>query len=166
MQERAGLVGGQFTLRSAPGHGTTITVNVPYERNGSTSRPRFLVADDHETMRYMLRRFLEPDYPVVAEAANGREAIEAAEQLRPDIALLDVSMPLMSGFEAARVLRERMPEIRIIFASQHAEAHYVEEAFRLGAHGYVSKKAASTELPEAVRVVLAGGVFRSPLIED
>jgi PAS domain S-box-containing protein len=165
MQERAGLVGGQFTLRSAPGRGTTITVNVPYERNGRTSGPRFLVADDHETMRYMLRRFLEPDYPVVAEAANGREAIEAAEHLRPDIAVLDISMPVMSGFEAARVLRERMPEIRIIFASQHTEAHYVEEAFRLGAHGYVSKKAASTELPEAVRVVLAGGVFRSRLIE-
>ena len=75
-------------------------------------------------------------------------------------------MPVMSGFEAARVLRERMPEIRIIFASQHTEAHYVEEAFRLGAHGYVAKKAASTELPEAVRVVLAGGVFRSPLVEN
>jgi two-component system nitrate/nitrite response regulator NarL len=67
------------------------------------------------------------------------EAIEAAEQLRPDIAVLDVSMPVMSGFEAARVLRERMPEIRMIFASQHAEAHYAEEAFRLGAHGYVAK---------------------------
>jgi DNA-binding NarL/FixJ family response regulator len=123
-----------------------------------------LVADDHETMRYMLRRFLEPDYIVVGEATNGREVIEAAEQLRPDIAVLDISMPVMGGFEAARVLRERLPETRIIFASQHADPAYVEEAFGLGAHGYISKRAASTELPEAVRVVLAGGVFRSPLI--
>jgi DNA-binding NarL/FixJ family response regulator len=115
-------------------------------------------------MRYMLRRFLEPEYTIVGEAANGREAIEAAEQLRPDIALLDISMPVMGGFEAARVLRERLPETRIIFISQHADPNYAEEAFRLGAYGYVVKKAASTEVREAVRAVLAGGVFRSPLI--
>ena len=72
-------------------------------------------------------------------------------------------MPVMGGFEAARILRERLPETRIIFASQHDNPDYVEEAFRLGAHGYVSKKAAATELPEAVRTVLAGGVFQSPL---
>jgi hypothetical protein len=63
------------------------------------------------------------------------EAIEVAEQLRPDIAVLDISMPVMSGLEAARVLRERMPEMRIIFASQHADPTYVDQAFRLGAHG-------------------------------
>jgi CheY-like chemotaxis protein len=164
MQERAGLIGGHFLLRSAPEQGTTITVSVPCEQAESTTRRRFLVVDDHESMRYMLRRFLEPEYIVVGEAANGREAIEAAEQLRPDIALLDISMPVMGGFEAARVLRERLPETRIIFISQHADPNYAEEAFRLGADGYVVKKAASTEVREAVRAVLAGGVFRSPLI--
>ena len=105
------------------------------------------------------------DFPVAAivgEAANGREAIEAVEQHRPDIVLLDVSMPVMNGFEAARVLRERLPETRIIFASQHAESTYVEEAFRLGASGYLLKKAAAAQLPEAVRTVFAGGVFRPP----
>jgi CheY-like chemotaxis protein/anti-sigma regulatory factor (Ser/Thr protein kinase) len=164
MHERAGLVGGRFLLRSTPGHGTKIAVSVPNERDKSTDRPRLLIADDHDTMRYILRRFLEPDYIVVGEAANGVEAIEAAEQLRPDIAVFYISMPVMGGFEAARVLRDRLPETRIIFASQHADPDYVEEAFRLGAHGYVSKKAAAKELPEAVRTVLAGRVFQSPLI--
>ena len=70
----------------------------------------------------------------------------------------------MGGFEAARVLRERLPETRIIFASQHADPNYAEEAFRLGANGYVVKREASTELREAVRSVLAGSVFRSPLV--
>jgi CheY-like chemotaxis protein/two-component sensor histidine kinase len=164
MQERAGLVRGQLSVRSAPGQGTTISVRVPYEQDKRQHRPRFLIADDHETMRYVLRQALEPHCLVVGEAANGREAIEAAEQLRPDMVLLDISMPVMGGFEAARVLRDRLPETPIIFASQHADPAYVEEAFRVGARGYVVKRTASTELPEAVRVVLGGGVFRSPTI--
>ena len=164
MQERARLVGAEFQLQSAPGHGTIIRVSAPYEERKGTRRPRVVIVDDHETMRSMLRRYIESDCAIVGEAANGREAIEVVEQHRPDIVLLDVSMRVMNGFEAARMLRERLPETRIIFASQHAESTYVEEAFRVGASGYLLKKAAAAELPEAVRTVFAGGVFRPPEI--
>ena len=79
----------------------------------------------------MLRRLLEPTYDVVGEATNGREALEAVQRLRPDVVLLDISMPVMGGFEAARLIRETMAGIRIIFASQHASSEYMDEAFKL-----------------------------------
>ena len=77
---------------------------------GSMSRPRLLIADDHEAMRYMLKLLAEAECDIVGEAQNGQEAVDAAEQLRPDLLLMDVSMPVMGGLEAARLLRERLPE--------------------------------------------------------
>ena len=128
------------------------------------SRPRLLIADDHESMRYMFKLLAEAECEVVGEAENGQEAVDAAEQLRPDLLILDVSMPVMNGFEAARLLRERMPELRVILTSQHAQRVYADEAFRLGVNGYVLKGAATTEVPLAIREVLAGRVFCSPSI--
>jgi DNA-binding NarL/FixJ family response regulator len=126
-------------------------------------RPRVLIVDDDEVIRYILRRIMESECEVIAEAGNGCEAITAAESLRPDIIVLDISMPILGGFEAARHIRKRAPDIHIIFASQHTNRTYVEEAFRLGAKGYVTKQAADKELPQALREVLAGSCFRSPL---
>ena len=115
----------------------------------------------------MLRHIVEADeHYVIGEAENGRAGVDAAENLRPDLVLLDVSMPVMGGFPAARHLHANMPELLIIFVTQHTEQVYVDEAFQCGAKGYVVKRAAVTELPNAIRAVITGQTFCSPLIRS
>ena len=128
------------------------------------TRPRVFIADDHASVRVALRRLLEDEFEIVGEASNGQEAVEFSETLRPDVVLMDISMPVMGGLEATRILRERMPALRIVFVSQFADAAYADEVFRLGAAAYVLKRAAATELPPAIRAVLSGGTFRSPTL--
>jgi DNA-binding NarL/FixJ family response regulator len=127
-------------------------------------RPRLLIADDNEAIRFLLRLLAEAECDIIGEAENGREAIEVAELLRPDLLILDVSMPVMGGFEAAGILRERLPQMPIILMSQHAERFYVDQAFDLGVKGYVLKQASCVELPLAITEVLTGRIFRSPRI--
>jgi|SRR5438067_7975850 DNA-binding NarL/FixJ family response regulator len=122
---------------------------------------RLLIADDDAAARAMIRDFLEKDWEIVGEAENGAEAVNAAEQLRPDIVLMDISMPVMGGFAAAKELKEKMPGLLIIFVSQHPDTAYIEEAFRIGASGYVLKRLAVRDLTAAIEHVRAGGTFRS-----
>jgi DNA-binding NarL/FixJ family response regulator len=129
-------------------------------------RPRVIIADDHEMVRYTLRRVIEAEFDVIGEAATGREAVAAAEHLRPDVVLLDVTMPVMGGFEAARVLRATMPDVPIVFISDHADPAYADEAFRLGAQAYVVKRTSATELCPAIRIVLEGKSFRSSAVQS
>jgi DNA-binding NarL/FixJ family response regulator len=123
--------------------------------------PRLLIVDDDSAIRDTLRVSLEKECDIVGEADNGLAAIEASDKLRPDVVLLDVSMPVMDGFAAARRLKAARPELHIIFVSQHVDAVYVDEAFRAGGEGYVLKQSAATELATAIREVLAGRSFRS-----
>ncbi len=126
------------------------------------NRLRLVIVDDDALTRQMLRKLVESmDGEVIGEAKDGHAGISAAQSLQPDVLLLDVSMPVMGGFEAARQLRENMPELRIIFVSQHSNHAYVDEAFRCGAKGYVLKGAAATELHDAIQAVMAGQPFRS-----
>jgi DNA-binding NarL/FixJ family response regulator len=124
-------------------------------------KPRALIVDDHEGTRYVLRRILEEECDIVGEAEDGNSGLEAAERLRPDLIVLDISMPVMGGFEAARHLKDRLPEVLIIITSQYTASMYVEEAFNVGAKAYVTKGAAATELIPAVKEVLAGNIFCS-----
>jgi PAS domain S-box-containing protein len=167
MRERARLAGGTLQIEAAAGRGTVVRLNIPKPApKAPPAKPRVLIADDHEASRYILRRFAEAECEVVAEVGNGLEAVQTAERVRPDLAILDVSMPVMGGIEAARLIRNRAPEVAVIFASQHTTREYVDEAFRAGAHGYIVKQAAATEVAAAIREVLAGRAFRSPLTGD
>ena len=126
---------------------------------------RLLIVDDDALVRWSLRQLLVAmNQDVVGEAEDGQAGIESAVRLRPDMVLLDVSMPIMGGFEAARRLHESLPELHIIFVSQHVESAYADEAFRCGAKGYVLKRAATAELPEAIHNAEAGRFFRSPMV--
>jgi DNA-binding NarL/FixJ family response regulator len=127
-------------------------------------RPRVLLADDHTLVVDGLRRILEPECEVVGAVEDGRSLLAAAEQLKPDIILLDISIPLLNGVEAARILRKAMPEAKIIFVTMHADATYVTGAFRAGASGYVLKRCASMELLNAIHEVLSGRTYITPLI--
>lgn len=126
------------------------------------SRSRILIADDHADMREQLARMLAPEHDVVALVSDGKAAVEAAVQLAPDLALLDISMPVMSGIAAARRLKQCARTTKVVFITCHTDAAYVEEAFRLGAAGYVLKPNLASELPDAIREVLSGSSYRSP----
>jgi PAS domain S-box-containing protein len=160
MHERARLLGGDLTLQTAPGRGTTVTAVVPLAAPGPIGVPRVVVCDDGPRIRSHLLELLAPACRVVGEARYGAQAIEAARRLRPDIMVLDISLPGMGGLEMMRLLHQRLPQIRIIFVTERRDRSYVDQAFALGAQGYVIKSLAAKELAMAVREVAAGGLFR------
>jgi DNA-binding NarL/FixJ family response regulator len=127
-------------------------------------RPRVLLADDHTLVLDGLRKILDPDCEVVGAVEDGRSLVAAAARLKPDIILLDISMPLLNGVEAARRLRAAAPDAKVIFVTMHADATYVAGAFRAGASGYVLKRCASVELLKAINQVLDGRAYVTPLI--
>ena len=127
-------------------------------------RPRVLLADDHTLVLDGLRKILEPECEVVGAVEDGRSLLAAAEQLKPDIILLDISMPLLNGVEAARRLHHTLPGAKVIFVTMHADATYVAGAFRAGAVGYVLKRCASLELMNAIHQVLSGHAYVTPLV--
>lgn len=128
-----------------------------------TASPRLLIVDDDSMIRKMLRVSIEAEYEIVGEAENGLTAIQASDELKPDVVLLDVSMPVMDGFVAAKRLKAVQPHLHIIFVSQHFEPAYLEEAFQSGAEAYVLKSSAVRDLNTAIREVLAGRTFLSPV---
>jgi DNA-binding NarL/FixJ family response regulator len=127
---------------------------------------RVLVADDHAIVRTGIRHVLErePGFTVVAEASTGAEALRLASDLRPDVAVLDISMPGDSGLRVAAELRQRSPETHVLILSMHDNTEYVLESLRAGAHGYLLKDTAATELRDAIRAVRRGESFFSPAI--
>ncbi len=128
------------------------------------SRPRIVLADDHKMLTDCLAPILAQDFEVVGVAENGRGLIERVDAVLPDAVVLDISMPAMNGLEAARRISQRHPGIKLIFLTMHTERPYVDEAFRSGASAFVLKRAAASELVEAVRSALAGRVYVSPTI--
>jgi DNA-binding NarL/FixJ family response regulator len=122
---------------------------------------RILVADDHGIVRAGIRLLLErqPDLDVVAEAGDGIEAIEQALLTQPSLCILDVSMPRMTGLQAAREIRSHLPDTRVLMLSMHDDEHYLFDALKAGAAGYVLKHAADQDLVGAVRAVIRGEAF-------
>jgi DNA-binding NarL/FixJ family response regulator len=127
---------------------------------------RVLVADDHMIVRTGIRHVLESEagFEVVGEAASGSEALSLAAKLRPDVVVLDISMPGESGLQLAAQLRDRSPEPRVLILSMHDNAEYVLESVRAGANGYLLKDTAATELRSAIRAVCRGESYFSPPI--
>jgi DNA-binding NarL/FixJ family response regulator len=126
---------------------------------------KILVADDHGIVRSGLKMLIErhDGMNVVAEADDGVDAVAAAQRSRPDVAILDVAMPRMTGIQAAREIRAHCPDTAVLLLSMHDDERYVHDALRAGASGYVLKRQADAELIEAVRSVAAGGCFVSAL---
>jgi two-component system response regulator NreC len=134
---------------------------------------RILLADDHTVVRKGLRLLLEsqPDFQVIADAANGRDTVALAEQHAPDVVVMDVAMPGLNGIEAARQISAKLPHTAIVFLSMHSDESYVLKALKSGASAYLLKDSAENDLINAVKAVCEGKAFFSPaiskmLIED
>jgi len=127
-----------------------------------------LLADDHTLVREGVRRILDAagDITVVAEVGDGEAAVHETLSRRPDVAVLDITMPKGGGLEAARQIRSRAPEVRILILSMHLAPEYLMESVRAGAHGYLIKDAAAAELVAAVREVCAGASYYSPAVSQ
>jgi DNA-binding NarL/FixJ family response regulator len=128
------------------------------------NRPRVLLADDHTMILAGLRSLMESDFDLVGTVEDGRALLEAAARLKPDIIMLDISMPLLNGIEAARQLRKIVPQSKIIFLTMHGDIGYVKEAFRVGASGYLIKRSAASELATAIHEVMKGHTYVTPLV--
>jgi len=127
-------------------------------------RARLLLADDHTLLLEGIRLMLEPEFELVGSVEDGQALLAAAKTLKPDIILLDISMPALNGIDAARRIRKLLPSAKLIFLTMHADADYVAEAFRAGAMGYILKRAAASELKVAIREVMKGHHYVSPLV--
>jgi two-component system, NarL family, response regulator NreC len=129
---------------------------------------RILLADDHSLVRHGFRMILaaEADMEIAGEAGNGREAVELAQKLKPDVVVMDVAMPELNGIEATRRLIELSPRTRVLALSMHKDAVYVREILRAGARGYLLKDSADADLLAAVRAVAKGEGYLSPGVSD
>jgi DNA-binding NarL/FixJ family response regulator len=123
---------------------------------------RVLLGDDHAFILDGVRAALRAEYEVVGQANDGRALVEAAERLKPDLVILDISMPLLNGFESAKQIRKIRPSAKLIFLSQHLNPAYLRHALKLGASGYVLKSGSSEELGRAVHAVLHGQTYITP----
>lgn len=131
-----------------------------------SERIRILFADDHAIVRDGLRSLFksEPKFAIVGEASDGEEAVALAAKLKPDVVILDISMPKMTGIEATRIIKERLPKTRILILTIHESEEFILEMVRAGANGYVIKNADKREILSAVRAVATGEPFFSPSV--
>ena len=127
-------------------------------------RPRVLIADDHTFVAEACGKLLEPEFEVVGIVADGQALLEKAPDLKPDIVVLDVGMPLLNGLEAGKRIKSIVRTVKIVYLTMNNDLGIAAEAFRLGASGYLLKTSAAAELPNAIREVLKGKLYVSPLI--
>jgi len=126
--------------------------------------PSVLIADDHIIVSQGLQSLLEDEFDIVGTVTNGRALIEAARQLKPDVLVVDISMPILNGLDAVRQLRKEGNQTKVVFLTMHAEAQIAIEAIRIGATGYVLKHAAGDELVAAIHASMKGRTYLTPYI--
>jgi DNA-binding NarL/FixJ family response regulator len=133
-------------------------------RSSKFARPRVLLADDHALVLEAFRSLLEPEFEIVGAALDGRELIEKARELKPDLIVADIWMPQLNGLEACRAIHAESPATKIVFLTANEDADYAAAAFRLGAAGYLLKSSAGSELRRCLAEIRSGGRYLTPLI--
>ena len=130
------------------------------------SVPRVLLADDHVLLLGAFEKLLAADCTIVGQVSDGRALVEAAEHLKPDVIVLDISMPVLNGLEAARQIKKKLANVKLVFLTMNEDADLAAEAFRAGASAYLLKRSATSELPAAIREVMQGRSYITPLVAD
>jgi DNA-binding NarL/FixJ family response regulator len=129
-----------------------------------TSRSRILIADDHNLVAELCKKLLETEFDVVGTVGDGRALVRAAGELKPDVVVVDVAMPILNGLDAGRQVKQMLPAVKLIYLTMNPDVEVAAEAFRRGAHGYLLKTCAAAEMVLAVRDVLRGKSFISPAL--
>ena len=127
---------------------------------------RVLLADDHELVRAAFEKLLAGECEVVGHVADGRSLVAAAEELKPDVIVLDIGMPAMNGLEAGRLIKQSVPDVKLVFLTMHEDADVAAEAFRAGASAYLLKRSAPGELLTAIRQAVHGRSYITPLVTE
>ena len=129
---------------------------------------RILLADDHQTIRDGLKLLVnsQSDMETVGEADNGRVAVQLAQELLPDVVVMDVSMPELNGLQATKKLKQKCPQVKVLTLTRHTDDGYLQQLLQAGAHGYVLKQSKSVELLSAIRAVAAGQTYLDPAITE
>ena len=171
MRERLGLLGGTMTINSEVGSGTTLYIRIPLgpaDRKGgdAMSKIRVALADDHPVVLAGIKALIQaaPEMELVGEASDGKAALQLITATVPDVAVIDVSMPLLAGVDLAHAVNERCPAVKILVLTVHEDRAYVQQLLQAGARGYVLKRSAAEELVRAIRVVFAGDLHIDPAI--
>jgi DNA-binding NarL/FixJ family response regulator len=125
---------------------------------------RILLADDHVLVAEGIQKLLEPEFELVGIVADGRSLVAAAAKLQPDLVVVDISLPLLNGLDASQQLKKNNPNLKIIVLTMHSEPNFVTQAFRVGVSGYVLKQSVGSELVQAIREVIKGRTFVSPMV--
>jgi len=128
--------------------------------------PRVLLADDHALILGAFEKLLAGECDIVGQVSDGRALIEAAQRLVPDVIVLDISMPLLNGLEAGRLIRSRLPKVKLVFLTMYEDSDLAAEAFRSGASGYLLKRSAVSELGTAIHEVMQGRSYITPLVTE
>jgi DNA-binding NarL/FixJ family response regulator len=129
-----------------------------------TGRPRILIADDHNLVAELCKRLLETEFDVVGVVVDGRALVRAAGELRPDVIVLDIAMPVLNGLDAGQQIKKSLPAVKLVYLTMNPDVEVAAEAFRRGAHGYLLKTCAAGELVLGVREVLRGKSYMSPAL--
>jgi DNA-binding NarL/FixJ family response regulator len=129
-------------------------------------KPRVLIADDHTLVAEGVEKLLEHEFQLCARVADGRALVRAVEKDKPDIALVDIALPLLNGLDACRQIRKTTPEVKLLVLTMHSEQYFVTEAFRAGVSGYVLKQSLAEELVFAIKEVLKGRLYVSPSVAE
>ena len=127
---------------------------------------RVLLADDHTLLLGALEKLLSEECDVVGQVSDGRALVAAAEDLKPDVIVLDISMPLLNGVEAARQIKQKLKSVKLVFLTMNEDADLAAEAFRAGASAYLLKRSTTSELPLAIREVMLGRSYVTPLVTE
>ena len=130
------------------------------------ARPRILLADDHELLLGAFEKLLSEEFDVVGQVTDGRALVAAAARLNPDVVVLDITMPLLNGLEAARQIKQKNKHVKLVFVTMVEDPDLASEAFRIGAVGYLLKRSAASELTTAIREVVNGRSYVTPLITN
>ncbi|HSA85746.1 MAG TPA: response regulator transcription factor [Nitrospira sp.] len=130
------------------------------------TRPTILLADDHVLVAQGIQKLLEPEFELMKIVPDGRALLKAIEECPPDVAIVDISLPLLNGLDASRQILKHNPSTKVIVLTMHSEQSFVAEALRIGVSGYVLKQSVGSELLEALKDVLNGKTFVSPIVAD
>ena len=130
------------------------------------TRPTILLADDHVLVAQGIQKLLEPEFELLRIVPDGRALLKAVEECSPDVVIVDISLPLLNGLDASRQILKHKPATKVIVLTMHSESSFVTEALRIGVSGYVLKQSVGSELAQALKEVLNGNTFVSPVVAD